>query len=79
MLPNVIGESKRHQSHSNAPLWSISVEICFYMLLPLWAIGLYRVRRIDWGLAYIVGTQLLIVFLQRTFLAFTWASTTDSL
>ncbi len=63
----------------NAPLWSISVEICFYMLLPLWAMGLYRVRRIDWGLAYIVGTQLLIVFLQRTFLAFTWASTTDSL
>lgn len=62
----------------NAPLWSISIEICFYMLLPLWATGLYRVRRFDLGLVYIVSTQLLIVVVQRCLLALTWTSTSDS-
>ena len=63
----------------NAPLWSISVEVCFYLILPLWAFGLYRTRRIDLGLAYIFGTQLLIVILQRCFLAFNFAATNTAL
>ncbi len=63
----------------NAPLWSISVEICFYLMLPLWALGLNRIRRIDLGLAYSFGTQLLIVILQRCFLAFSFASSNTAI
>jgi peptidoglycan/LPS O-acetylase OafA/YrhL len=49
----------------NAALWSIGIEVCFYVLLPLWALG-FRIARnrtavlLFWGLTQlgIVGWQL---------------------
>ncbi len=53
----------------NSPLWSISIELCFYAMLPLWAFGLYRLKRIEAALMYVAGTQLAIVVLQKVFFA----------
>ncbi len=49
----------------NSPLWSIGIEVAFYALLPLWALGLMRVRRLWTGLAYVAATQCALVVIGK--------------
>lgn len=51
----------------NSPLWSISIEVCFYAMLPVWALGLQRVRSWGRGMVYLVATQIAIVVVQKLF------------
>ena len=48
----------------NGACWSIGVEMIFYVLLPLWAVGLYRLRRLAAGRWYCVATMTGLVGFQ---------------
>jgi peptidoglycan/LPS O-acetylase OafA/YrhL len=48
----------------NAALWSIGIEVCFYALLPLWALGLKPFKKpLGWAFYWMV-TQLVIIGVQ---------------
>jgi peptidoglycan/LPS O-acetylase OafA/YrhL len=57
-------------------LWSIGIEMIFYLLFPLWAVGLFRLRRRVAGGVYLVLSlgalvlfQALVVHVRRDFAA----------
>lgn len=53
----------------NAALWSISVEMCFYVMLPIWGSGLMRMRSVRRCFAYWLLTQMIIVLIQSTLIS----------
>ena len=53
----------------NTALWSIGVEVAFYLLLPLWAWGLMRSGGRKWAVLYWITTQLFIAVVQIFFLS----------
>lgn len=52
----------------DGPLWSISTEMQFYVMLPLWAWGLFKVRGAWVARAYLVTTIVVIMAGQWLFL-----------
>lgn len=48
----------------NAALWSIGIEVCFYALLPLWALGLRLFKKPSGWAFYWMATQLMIIGVQ---------------
>ncbi len=44
----------------NGPCWSIGIEMWFYLLLPLWAAGLVRMRGLKAGRLYALATMVVL-------------------
>ncbi|MBI5759077.1 MAG: acyltransferase [Planctomycetales bacterium] len=48
----------------NGACWSIGVEMVFYVLLPFWAAGLFRLRSLAAGRRFCVATMVGLIFFQ---------------